>query len=195
MLYVNANKTITLMAGTLLLALAGCAKKEPPPPAPPEVKVAAAVKKDVPIYIELVGATLGSQDVEIRPRVEGYLVSINFTEGSFVRRGDLLYKIDPLPFEAALAESRANLATAQAQLEKAKNDVDRLTPLLKVRAVSKQEVDNALSLRDAARSQVAAYEAKVAQSKLDLAYTTISSPTDGLIGTTKLKVGSLVGRG
>ena len=195
MLYVNANKTITLMAGTLLLALAGCAKKEPPPPAPPEVKVAAAVKKDVPIYIELVGATLGSQDVEIRPRVEGYLVSINFTEGSFVRRGDLLYKIDSLPFEAALAESRANLATAQAQLEKAKNDVDRLTPLLKVRAVSKQEVDNALSLRDAARSQVAAYEAKVAQSKLDLAYTTISSPTDGLIGTTKLKVGSLVGRG
>ena len=193
--YVDAKNKLQAIVIALPLALAACSKPEPPPPTPPEVKIAAAVRKDVPIYTELVGSTLGSEDVEIRPRVDGYLVSINFTEGSFVRKGDLLYKIDPLPFEASLAESRANLATAQAQLEKAKNDVDRLTPLLKEKAVSKQEVDNALSLRDAARSQVAAYEAKVAQSKLDLAYTTITSPTDGLIGTTKLKVGSLVGRG
>ncbi|HEY1265992.1 MAG TPA: efflux RND transporter periplasmic adaptor subunit [Candidatus Binatia bacterium] len=193
MLYVNTK--LKFIAGALALTLVGCTKPEPPPPAPAEVRVVTAVKKDVPIFVELVGSTLGSEDVEIRPRVEGYLVSINFTEGSFVRKGDLLYKVDPLPFEASLAESRANLATAQAQLEKSKNDVDRLTPLLKERAVSKQEVDNALSLRDAARSQVAAYEAKVAQSKLDLAYTTITSPTDGIIGTTKLKVGSLVGRG
>ncbi|HEY1373936.1 MAG TPA: efflux RND transporter periplasmic adaptor subunit [Candidatus Binatia bacterium] len=193
MLYVNTK--IKFTAGALALAFVGCAKPEPPPPAPAEVKVVTAVKKDVPIFVELVGSTLGSEDIEIRPRVQGYLVSMNFVEGSYVRKGDLLYKIDPEPLEASLAESRANLATAQAQLEKTKNDVDRLTPLLKERAVSKQEVDNALSLRDAARSQVAAYEAKVAQSKLDLAYTTITSPTDGIIGTTKLKVGSLVGRG
>jgi len=149
----------------------------------------------MPISIELVGATLGSEDVEIRPRVAGYLVSINFTEGAFIKKGDLLYKIDPQPFEAGLAEARANLATAQSDLQKAKNDVDRLTPLLKERAVSKQEVDNALSARDAAQSQVAANEAKVAQAKLDLAYTAILSPTNGIIGTTKVKVGSLVGRG
>ena len=195
MLYVNANQAMSLMAGTLLLALAGCAKKEAPPPAPPAVKVAPVTQKDTPIYIELVGSTLGSEDVEIRARVGGYLVSMNFTEGTFVRRGDLLYKIDPLPFEASLAEARANLATSQAELQKAKNDVDRLTPLLKERAVSKQEVDNANSSRDAAVSQVAANEAKVAQAKLDLAYSTITSPVDGLIGTTQKKVGSLIARG
>jgi len=143
----------------------------------------------------LVGSTLGSQDVEIRPRVQGYLVSMNFIEGAFIRKGDLLYKIDPLPFEASLAEARSNLATANAMLDKTKNDVARYTPLAKLKAVSKQELDNALSSQEAAQSQVAAYEAKVAQAKLDLAYTTITSPTDGIIGTTKQKVGSLVGRG
>ena len=80
----------------LLLAVGvGCSKKEAPPPPPPEVQVAEVVRKDVPIYIELVGATLGSEDIEIRPRVEGYLVSMNFIEGSFVKKGQLLYRIDP----------------------------------------------------------------------------------------------------
>ena len=180
---------------TLLFAMAACSKPQPAPPAPPAVTVAPVTQKDTPIYIELVGSTLGSEDVEIRSRVGGYLVSMNFTEGTFVRRGDLLYKIDPLPFEASLAEARANLATSQADLQKAKNDVDRLTPLLKERAVSKQEVDNANSAREAAVSQVAANEAKVAQAKLDLAYATILSPVDGLIGTTQRKVGSLIARG
>jgi membrane fusion protein, multidrug efflux system len=185
----------TLITGLILGASNACSKKEPPPPPPPEVQVAEVTQKDVPIYIELVGATLGSQDVEIRPRVQGYLVSMNFAEGSFVRKGALLYKIDPLPFEAALAEARSNLATAHAVLDKTKNDVARYTPLAKLKAVSQQELDNALSSQEAAQSQVAANEAKVAQAKLDLAYTTITSPTDGIIGTTKQKVGSLVGRG
>ncbi len=186
---------IHLTTVALLIAILACSKPQPTPPPPPDVVVSTVVQKDVPIYVELVGATLGSEDVEIRPRVAGYLVSINFTEGSFVHRGDLLYRIDPQPFEAALAEARANLATAQANLAKANNDVNRFTPLVKERAVSRQELDNALSAQEAARSQVAAYEAKVAQAKLDLGYTTITSPTDGVIGTTKVKVGSLVGRG
>src|SRR5262249_27969687 len=121
---VYANTKIKFLAGAVALTFVGCAKPEAPPPPPAEVKVVTAVKKDVPIYVELVGSTLGSEDVEIRPRIEGYLVSMHFTEGSFVRKGDLLYKIDPQPLEASLAESRANLATAQAQLEKSKNDVD-----------------------------------------------------------------------
>jgi membrane fusion protein, multidrug efflux system len=179
----------------LTLTAAACSKTEAPPPAPPEVQVAEAIQKDVPIYIELVGATLGSEDVEIRARVEGYLVSMNFTEGTFVRKGQLLYKIDPQPFEAALAESRANLATARARLDKTNNDVARLTPLAKVQAVSQQELDNALSAQEAAQAQLSAYDAKVAKAKLDLAYTTINSPIDGLIGTTQKKVGSLVAGG
>jgi membrane fusion protein (multidrug efflux system) len=149
----------------------------------------------VPIYIELVGATLGSEDVEIRARVEGYLVSMNFTEGAFVRKGQLLYRIDPQPFDAALAEAKADLATARARLEKTENDVARLTPLAKEQAVSQQELDNALSARDAAKAQVAAFDAKLTKAKLDLAYTAVVSPIDGLIGTTQKKVGSLITAG
>ena len=170
-------------------------KKEAPPPPPPEVQVAAVVQKDVPIYIELVGATLGSEDVEIRARVEGYLVSVNFTEGSFVKKGQLLYKIDPQPLQAALAQAQANLETARAGLDKTNNDVARYKPLAEQKAVSQQELDNALSAQQAARFQVTAYDAQVDKAKLDLAYTTITSPVDGLIGTTQKKVGALVGRG
>jgi len=186
----------TLMIFLILAAPIACSKTEaPPPPPPPEVQVAEVTQNDVPIYIELVGATLGSEDVEIRARVEGYLVSMNFTEGSFIKKGQLLYKIDPQPFEAALAEATANLSTARARVDKTNNDVARLTPLAKQQAVSQQELDNAVSAQEAAQAQVAAYDAKVAKAKLDLAYTTITSPIDGLIGTTHKKVGSLVAGG
>jgi len=182
-------------ARILFISLAACSKEEPPPPPPPEVTVTEAVQKDVPIYIELVGSTLGSEDVEIRARVEGYLVSMNFTEGSFVKKGQTLYKIDPQPFQAALSQAQANLSTAKARLDKTNNDVARYKPLAAEKAVSQQELDNALSAQEAARFQVTAYDALVDTAKLDLAYTTITAPVDGLIGTTQKKVGSLVGRG
>jgi membrane fusion protein (multidrug efflux system) len=185
-----------MLVPCLLLAVGvGCSKKEAPPPPPPEVQVAEVVQKDMPVYIELVGATSGSEDVEIRARVEGYLVSVNFTEGSFVKKGQLLYKIDPQPLEAALAQAKANLETARAGLDKTNNDVNRYKPLAEQKAVSQQELDNALSAQQAAQFQVTAYGAQVDKAKLDLAYTTINSPVDGLIGTTQKKVGALVGRG
>jgi len=189
---------VVLTARILFISLAaiiGCSKKEPPPPPPQDVTVTEVVQKDVPIYIELVGSTLGSEDVEIRARVEGYLTSVNFTEGSFVKKGQLLYKIDPQPFEAALSQAQANLETARARLDKTNNDVARYKPLAAQKAVSQQELDNALSAQEAARFQVIAYDALVSKAKLDLAYTTINSPVDGLIGTTQKKVGALVGRG
>jgi len=190
------SRAFAILLGCLVLvAFHACSEKPAPPPPPPEVQVTSVVQKDVPIYTELPGQTLGSEDIEIRPRVEGYLVSVNFTEGSFVKKGQLLYRIDPEPFNAALSEARANLATAQARLDKTKNDVNRLTPLAKVQAVSQQELDNAVSAQEAAQAQVAANDARIAKAKLDLAYTTITSPVDGVIGTTKQKVGSLVGRG
>jgi membrane fusion protein, multidrug efflux system len=184
-----------MLVPCFLLAVGlGCSKTEAPPPPPPEVQVAEVVRKDVPIYIELVGATLGSEDIEIRPRVEGYLVSMNFIEGSFVKKGQLLYRIDPQPLEAALAEAKADLARAQARLEQTNNDVARLRPLVPQQAISQQEFDNALSAQQAAKAQVGAFDAKLAKAKLDLAYTSITSPIDGLIGTTQKKVGSLVAR-
>jgi membrane fusion protein, multidrug efflux system len=182
--------------GTLgVLGLLGCSKAGPQGLAAPEVYVADVVQRDVPVYLELVGQTKGSQDVEIRARVEGYLESVNFTEGTYVSKGTLLYQIDPKPFEATLAAAKANLATARARLDKTNNDVARYQPLVAEQAVSRQELDNALSAQEAARSQVDAAKAAVDQATLDLGYTRITSPLDGLVGTTQVKAGNLVGRG
>jgi membrane fusion protein (multidrug efflux system) len=189
------------MPVTMLVAVAtaalGVACEEPPPVAapPPEVYVAPVVQRDVPTYLELVGQTEGFQDVEIRARVEGFLESMTFREGSFVRQGDLLYTIDRKPLEAILAAARAERATAEAALEKANNDVARYTPLVVKQAVSQQELDNARSARDAARAQVEAAAAAVEKATLDLSYTRVVAPISGLIGTTNVKPGSLVGRG
>jgi membrane fusion protein (multidrug efflux system) len=185
---------IVALSGLVATGLTGC-KKEAPAGATPEVYVADVVQKDVPVYMELVGQTKGSQDVEIRARVEGYLEKVAFTEGSYVHKGQLLYQIDPKPLEAALASAKANLATAEARLQKANTDVSRLTPLAKQQAVSQQELDNALSAQDAAKAQVDAMKAAVDKATLDLGYATITSPIDGLVGTTQVKAGNLVGRG
>jgi membrane fusion protein (multidrug efflux system) len=120
---------------------------------------------------------------------------VNFTEGTYVSKGSLLYQIDPKPFEAALAAAKANLAMARARLEKTNNDVARYRPLVAQQAVSRQELDNALSAQEAARSQVDAAKAAVDKATLDLGYTHITSPLDGLVGTTQVKAGNLVGRG
>jgi membrane fusion protein (multidrug efflux system) len=186
---------IVALSGLVAIASAACSKKEGPAGAAPEVYVADVVQKDVPVYLELVGQTRGSQDVEIRARVEGYLDRVAFTEGSFVKRGTLLYQIDPKPLEAALANAKANLATAEARLAKTKTDVGRLTPLAKQQAVSQQELDNSLSAQEAANAQVDAMKAAVDKATLDLGYTHITSPIDGLVGTTQVKAGNLVGRG
>ncbi len=179
------QRAVTLaLCGLTALALSGCGKKEGPAAAPPEVVVADVVQRDVPVYVELVGQTKGSQDVEIRARVEGYLNRVAFTEGSFVRKGQLLYEIDPLPLEAALANAKANLATAKARLDKSNTDVNRLTPLAKQQAVSQQELDNALSAQDASRAQMDAQKAAVDKATLDLGYAHITAPLDGLVGTT-----------
>ena len=180
----------------VLMAVSACSKEAPPAaPPPPDVMVAAPIQRDVPVYMELVGQAVGFQDVEIRARVEGFLETVAFTEGSLVRKGQLLYKIDPKPLQAVLANAKANLATSQARLEKARNDVNRFKPLVAQQAVSQQELDNAISAQDAALAQVDAGRAAVEKAEFDLGYTTISAPLDGLIGTTKVKAGNLVGRG
>ena len=184
---------ISLLAAALFAP--GCGKKEAAAPPPPEVYVTPVVVKDVPVYLELVGQTRGSQDVEIRARVEGYLESVRFTEGTFVTKGTPLYQIDPKPFEATLAAAKADLATARARLQKTSNDVARYEPLVAQKAISQQELDNALSARDAAKAQVDAAAAAVDRATLDLGYTSIAAPLDGIVGTTKVKAGNLVGRG
>ena len=190
-------RPIALLAPSLAAALllSACGKKEAAKLPTPEVYVTPVIAKDVPVSLELVGQTRGSQDVEIRARVEGYLESVKFTEGTFVTRGTPLYQIDPKPFEATLAAARADLATARARLQKSSNDVARYEPLAAQKAISQQELDNALSARDAAKAQVDAAAAAVDKATLDLGYTSITAPLDGIVGTTKVKAGNLVGRG
>jgi membrane fusion protein (multidrug efflux system) len=177
-------------------ALAGaCEEPAAVAPPPPEVYVTDVVQRDVPVYLELVGQTAGFQDVDIRARVEGFLETVNFAEGTFINRGDLLYTIDRKPLEAILAEGKATQATAEARLAKANNDVARYTPLVAKQAVSRQELDNALAEQDASKSQVEAAKAAVEKATLDLSYTRVTSPITGLVGTTEVKSGNLVGRG
>lgn len=188
------KRSPTLAIGLALL-LAACSRPTPQGLGTPEVYVTEVVQRDVPVYMEIVGQTKGSQDVEIRARVEGFLESVNFREGATVRKGDLLYQIDPKPLETALAQARASLATADARLSQASISVTRLKPLAQQQAVSQQELDNALATENGARAQVDAARAAVEKATLDLGYTRITSPIDGIVGTTLVKPGNLVGRG
>jgi len=190
------RKSILLLFCVVPVLLSACGKEAPPvAPPPPEVMVAQVVQRDVPIMTELVGQAAGSQDVEVRARVEGFLDTVAFTEGTLVKQGQLLYKIDPKPIEAAVASAKGNLSTSQARFDKAANDVKRYTPLVAQQAVSQMELDNAVSARDATAAQVDAARAVLDKAQIDLGYTTISAPIAGLVGTTKVKAGNLVGRG
>ena len=188
-------RSALVIASLLLINLAACSDKDAATAVVPEVYVAQVVQRDVPVYMEVVGQTLGSQDVEIRARVEGFLETVAFVEGSYVHKGDLLYQIDPKPLEAALAQAKANLATSQARLEQANITVKRMEPLAADQAVSLQELDNAKATQNAMIAQVDAGRAAVEKAELDLGYARITAPIDGIVGITQVKAGNLVGAG
>lgn len=185
-----------VLAILCVLFVVGCQKKEEaPPPPPPEVKVAVVLQKTVPIYVENIGETIGASDVEIRARVQGFLESVNFEEGSFVTKGQLLYTIDPQQYEANLATARGQTAQAQAQLSKAQADVARYKPLVELNAISRQEYETAVSAQEAAAAALEAAKAVEQNTQIDLGYTKVVSPIDGLVGKSQVKPGNLVGRG
>lgn len=166
-----------------------------PPPAPViEVKVTPVIRRDVPLSIEMVGITMGTQDVPIRARVEGFLESVDFSEGTFVKKGDLLYTIDAQPFKAKLVEAQSQLAAAETNHAKTASDLERIRPLAEIKAVSAQDLDGAVAQEAAARAGVNAAEAGVELANIELSYTRLFAPIDGLIGLTKAKPGEFVGR-
>jgi len=179
------------------ISFIGCEKAEQKAaaPPPPVVKMAEAVSRDVPITVEAVGQTRGNMEIDISARVEGFLETMDFKEGSFVKKGQRLYTIDSRPFRAALAEAAAKVGQTKAELVRTQNDVKRYEPLVAKNAVSVQELETAQANERAQQSSVAAAQAALQKAQLDLGYTTVVAPEDGVIGTTEAYPGTLVGRG
>lgn len=173
--------------------VAGCGSPKAASPVPsPEVEVASVVQKDVPIYSEWVATLDGYVNAQIQPQVTGYVIRQTYKEGSFVRKGQILFQIDPRPFQALLDQANAQLAQAQAQLGKTQMDVDRDTPLAKERAIAQSQLDNDIQANRAAKAAVKAAEAQVEQAKLNLEFTDVKSLVDGISGIAQVQIGNLV---
>lgn len=180
----------------LLCLLAACHEQpKAAPPPPPDVKVAEVLQRDVPTYVEVIGETRGNTEIEIRARVEGFIETVDYKEGTPVKKGQLLYTIDARPFESRLATAKASQAEAEAQLARARQDVVRYEPLVAKNAISRQEYETAVSLEKAAAAVVEAAKSMVVQAEIDLSYTRVVAPDDGLAGRTEVYAGTLVGRG
>ncbi len=176
------------------LSLVGCAKKEvSAAPAAPEVVVAQVQQRDVPTFDEWVAQLNGPVNAEITPRVQGYLLTQNYVNGSLVRKGQLLFQIDPRPFEAALDQAQAEVRRAVASLTKATNDVQRDTPLAAQKAIPQKQLDDDIANEAWAKAELAAKKAAQEQAELNLGWTKIYSPVDGIAGVAKSQVGDLVG--
>jgi RND family efflux transporter MFP subunit len=181
-------------AGLLILAGTGCGKQtKPAGPPPPVVQVVTVTPQDVPVFQEWIGTLEGYVNAQIRAQVTGYLLSQDYEEGSQIKKGQLLFQIDPRPFEAAVAQAQAKLAQDRAQLGKTELDVARLTPLAKAHAVSQEELDNAVQANLASQALVKADQAGLETAQLNLGFTKITSPIDGLAGMAQAQVGDLVG--
>jgi membrane fusion protein (multidrug efflux system) len=177
-----------------LPTLIGCDKKEAAVAAgPPVVQVADVMQQDVPIYEEWVAQLNGTRNADITPKVQGYEIKQNYRDGYFVRQGELLFEIDPRPFDAAVDQAKAQLAQAAAGLSRAETDVARDTPLASQNAIPRKQLDNDTAALAAAKAQVAAQQAALEQSKLNLAWTQVRAPISGIAGTAISQVGDLVG--
>ena len=190
-----------------VLTLPGCRKEEKPAPQAPVVAVAEVVQKDVPIYSQWVGALEGNVNAVIRAEVTGYLIKQNYQNGDFVKKGQLLFQIDPRLYEAALDQAKATLDQAVADVaqrealwETAKVNLARVQPLTARKALSQKQLDDTtgaeLSARaalEAARANVGAAQANVKKAAIDLGFTRVTSPIDGIAGIANAQVGNLVG--
>src|SRR5215510_4501102 len=188
------RRSVPVAVAALLAAAlaAGCARKAPPSPPPVAVEVVPVVQRDVPILGEWIGTLDGSVNADIRPKIEGYVLREFYKEGQFVHRNDPLFEIDPRQFRAVLEQARGTLARAEAQLSKASKDVERFTPLAAEQAISQQELDNALAAERDGRGGVAAARAAVDQAALNLDWTKVRSPIEGVVGIARTQVGDLV---
>ena len=191
----RSTRQVPLVVALFALTFGGCGPKAPPPPPPPEVLVTEVKQQDVPIYNEYVGQLDASVNATIQSRVQGYLVSQNYKEGQPVKKDDVLFEIDRRPFEAALAQAKAAFLQADASAKQAEMNAQRAADLFQRKVSSEQERDNAVQSAAAARAQAEAQRAAVEQAQLNLDYTTIHAPVDGIAGLVRVQVGDLISAG
>jgi RND family efflux transporter MFP subunit len=184
---------VTALAIGVLFA-PGCSRKQAQaPPNAPEVLVTTVTPQDVPRVLERVATLDGFINANINAQVQGYIVSRDYQEGSVVKKGDLLFQIDPRPFEAALAQAKGTLAKDKANQVKSDADEKRALDLFKKKVISDQERDTAIAAAQAGRANIEADEAAVKTAELNLGYTKIIAPIDGVVGFANNQVGDLVG--
>jgi membrane fusion protein (multidrug efflux system) len=171
---------------------AGCAQKKAPAAAAPQVQVARVVQKDVSIQKEWVATLDGYVNAQIQPQVSGYLIKQDYSEGSFVHKDDVLFEIDPRPFQAVLDQAKAQLAQAEAQLGNATLNVNRDIPEAEANAISRSQLEGDTQAQSAAKASVAAARASVEQAALNLSFTKVRSLISGIAGITLVQVGNLV---
>jgi RND family efflux transporter MFP subunit len=190
-------RTLSRLVLLALLAsvssVVGCGRTHAAPAIPAtEVAVASVAQKDVPIVSEWVATLDGYVNAQIQPQVTGYIIRQTYKEGSFVHKGQVLFQIDPRPFEALLDQANAQLSQAQAQLGKTEMDVGRDTPLARERAIAQSQLDNDIQANRAAKAAVKAAEAQVKQVQLNLEFTNVRSLVDGIAGIAQVQIGNLV---
>jgi RND family efflux transporter MFP subunit len=197
----------TIVIVAVLFVSVSCSKSEQSQARPPEVDVVQVEQKDVPIWKEWIGTLDGLWNAQIRPQVTGYLLRQTYKDGSFVKKDQLLFEIDPRTFQAAVDQAKGQLANAEGQLAqmranqiKAQNDVNRYTPLAKEQAIPQQDLDTAIQVNEAAKAQVEAAKAQIdaaraalASANLNLGFTKVLSLVDGIAGIAQGQIGDLVG--
>jgi RND family efflux transporter MFP subunit len=177
-----------------LVLMAGCEKKQERPQAgPPEVLVAEVTQKDVAVSEEWVATLNGPVNADITPKVQGYLLKQDYQNGGLVRRDQLLFEIDPRPFVASLDQAKADVARAQANVDRTNNDVTRDTPLAAQNAIPQKQLDNDLAAQAAAKAQLVALQAQQQLAEINLGWTKVYSPVDGIAGVANSQIGDLVG--
>jgi RND family efflux transporter MFP subunit len=179
---------------TVGIFVSGCNRGRAATAAPtPEVQVTTVEQRDVPVYSEWVATLDGYVNAQIRPQVSGYIIKQNYTEGSVVRKGQVLFEIDSRPFTAALDRAKGDLAQAQAQLGKSTLDVERDKPLAEAMAIAKSQLDNEVQAKLGAQAAVESSKAAVEQAELNLEWTKVTSLVDGIAGIAQVQIGNLVG--
>jgi membrane fusion protein (multidrug efflux system) len=181
-----------LVTGCLFLSIISCKEEEKKTESSPDVNVVLAAKKNISTFSEYVGQVYGLTDVNIDPRVQGWITGIYFKEGSLVQKGSLLYTIDDQPFINELDAAKAEVARTQTLMENKKSELGRVKPLAEMNALSQRDLDFASSSYDAAVNEVKISQARLENAKIQLGYTKLSSPITGIIGISKVQVGDYV---